>query len=66
MSSFTNSFDSEIVLLGGGNNKIRPSVKNFNRIANLTSEPASEEEDLHIQDSVSIRTLSSNASTPSG
>ena len=50
MSSFTNSFDSEIVLLGGNKNKIRPSVQNLRRgAAHLSSEPGSDEDDLHIK-----------------
>ena len=59
MGSFTNSFDSEIVLLGGKNEK-------NNKVSRVGASPDDHEEnedDLNIQDSVSIRTLCSNFQT---
>ena len=54
-TSFSNSFDSEIVLLGGGQ---RPGK--HSRVGAMTSKDQEEEDqDLHIQDSVSVRTFSS-------
>ena len=60
MSSFTNSFDSEIVLLGKHNKHSKvasypPSI--------LPSQDIQDEQDLGIQDSVSVRTFSSNFQT---
>ena len=60
MSSFTNSFDSEIVLLGKHHKHSRvasypPSI--------LPSQDNPEDQDLGIQDSVSVRTFSSNYHT---
>ena len=60
MSSFTNSFDSEIVLLGKHSKHSRvasypPSI--------LPSQDNPEDQDLGIQDSVSVRTFSSNYQT---
>ena len=54
-TSFSNSFDSEIVLLGGGQ---RPGK--HSRVGAITSKDQEEEDqDLQIQDSVSVRTFSS-------
>ena len=54
-TSFSNSFDSEIVLLGGGQ---RPGK--HSRVAAITSgDQGEEDQDLQIQDSVSVRTFSS-------
>ena len=54
-TSFSNSFDSEIVLLGGGQ---RPGK--HSRVGAMTSNDQEEEDqDLQIQDSVSVRTFSS-------
>ena len=54
-TSFSNSFDSEIVLLGGGQ---RPGK--HSRVGAITSSDQGEEDqDLQIQDSVSVRTFSS-------
>ena len=58
-SSFSNSFDSEIVLLGGQKEQQRPSK--HSRVGTVTSRNTDDEEDLHIGDSVSIRSLTSNS-----
>ena len=56
-SSFSNSFDSEIVLLGGSEKQHRPGK--HSRVGTLTSDKIEDEEDLNIEDSVSIRSLTS-------
>ena len=56
-SSFSNSFDSEIVLLGGSEKQHRPGK--HSRVGTLTSVKIEDEEDLNIEDSVSIRSLTS-------
>ena len=57
MSSFSNSFDSEIVLLG---KQKRPGK--HSRVANVSTHDndgfEEDDDDLHIEDSVSVRTLS--------
>ena len=56
-SSFSNSFDSEIVLLGGSEKQHRPGK--HSRVGTLTSVKIENEEDLNIEDSVSVRSLTS-------
>ena len=56
-SSFSNSFDSEIVLLGGSEKQHRPGK--HSRVGTLTSVKIEDEEDLNIEDSVSVRSLTS-------
>ena len=56
-SSFSNSFDSEIVLLGGSQKQHRPGK--HSRVGTLTSVNIEDEEDLNIEDSVSVRSLTS-------
>ena len=57
MSSFSNSFDSEIVLLGNQKNMKHSRV-------GVSNSDDDEHDDLNIQDSVSVRTFSSNPATP--
>ena len=58
-SSFSNSFDSEIVLLGGPEKQPRPG-KHL-RVGTLTSVDIEDEKDLNIEDSVSVRSLTSHS-----
>ena len=56
-SSFSNSFDSEIVLLGGSQKQHRAGK--HSRVGTLTSVNIEDEEDLNIEDSISVRSLTS-------
>lgn len=56
-SSFSNSFDSEIVLLGGPEKKDRPGK--HSRVGTLTSVGIDDEKDLNIEDSVTVNSLTS-------
>ena len=58
-SSFSNSFDSEIVLLGGPEKQPRPGK--HSRVGTLTSVDIEDEKDLNIEDSVSVRSLTSHS-----
>ena len=57
--SFSNSFDSEIVLLGGPEKQPRPGK--HSRVGTLTSVDIKDEKDLNIEDSVSVRSLTSHS-----
>ena len=58
-SSFSNSFDSEIVLLGGPEKQNRPGK--HSRVGTLTSVGIDDEKDLSIEDSVTVKSLTSHS-----
>ena len=57
-SSFSNSFDSEIVLLGGPEKQNRPGK--HSRVGTLTS-VGIDDKDLSIGDSVTVKSLTSHS-----
>ena len=58
-TSFSNSFDSEIVLLGGPEKQTRPGK--HSRVGTLTSVGFDDERDLSIEDSVTVKSLTSHS-----